>query len=114
MKKKSSGKTTAIVVIVIIVGAVVYFYYQGSSPSSSGSLLQSSGTAAASVGSSELTLLGRIQSLKIDPSLFSDQAYRSLQDYSVVIPTENVGRPDPFAPIPGVATPGSVPSAPGH
>ncbi|MDE1975446.1 MAG: hypothetical protein KGI49_02990 [Patescibacteria group bacterium] len=108
--KKSSPKTIATIVGLIIVAVVIYFYIEGGSAPASSSLLVSQ-AGEASVGSAELDLLNEIRSLNIDSSFFNDPAYQSLQDYSVPVPTENVGRPNPFAPIPGVATPGSQPSA---
>jgi hypothetical protein len=100
--KKSSSKTLTIVIVVALVGAAVYFYYQGGVSSGSSSLLQTQ-SAGADVGSAELDLLNQIRSLSIDSTFFSDPAFQSLQDYSVTIPTENVGRPNPFAPLPGAA-----------
>ena len=46
-----------------------------------------------------LSLLNQINSLKIDTSIFNSLVYRSLVDYSITIPEQNVGRPNPFAPI---------------
>jgi hypothetical protein len=106
MKTSSSSKNTIIVSIILIVTVVlVYFYFEGSTTPFGGSLLQSQ--AGGSVGSAELTLLGQIQSLKIDVSLFTDPSYETLQDYSVAIPTENVGRPNPFAPLLNLSSAGS-------
>lgn len=53
------------------------------------------------IGSQVMSLLTQIRSLKIDATVFQSAVYRSLQDYSVAIPTENVGRDNPFAPFPG-------------
>jgi hypothetical protein len=104
--KTSSSKNTVIISVVLIVSLVlVYFYFEGSTTPFGGSLLQSQ--AGESVGSAELTLLNQIQSLKIDVSLFTDPSYETLQDYSVAIPTENVGRPNPFAPLLNLSNTGS-------
>ena len=100
MKNLLRSKTTIATIVIVIILVVVYFYYQGGSSSSSGSLL-SSPTSDQAVGSAELALLNQIKSLKIDTSLFQDPVYQSLVDYSVPIPPENVGRPNPFAPYPG-------------
>jgi hypothetical protein len=106
MKKSSSSKNTIVIsVILIVAAALVYFYFEGGATPFGGSLLQSQ--AGESVGSAELTLLGQIQSLKIDVSLFTDPSYETLKDYSVAIPTENVGRPNPFAPLLNISNTGS-------
>ena len=44
------------------------------------------------------TLLA-LRAVKLDASLFSDQAFISLKDFSTQIVPEPVGRPNPFAPI---------------
>jgi hypothetical protein len=101
MKSTSLGsRNIAVVIILVVVAGLVYFYYQGGSAPSAGSLLQGV-PSGASVGSAELTLLSQIQSLKIDTTLFTNAAYATLQDYSVEIPPQNVGRPNPFAPFAG-------------
>ena len=107
-------KTYGAIVIVILVFTLVYFYMSGGSSSAldnSGTL--SAGSAYGSVGSSELSLLNQVRSLKIDTALFKDPVFLSLQDYSVAIPTENVGRPNPFAPLPGESVKPSTSQAAG-
>lgn len=106
MKTQSSSKKS-IISVVIIVGilGLGYFYFSGGTPSpAAGSLVQSQTTPEANAVSSRiLGLLNQIRSLKIDTSIFKDAAYQTLVDYSVAIPQVNVGRPNPFAPIPGVS-----------
>lgn len=105
---KSNPKIGIIVGVVVIILTLVYFYTQGGS-SSSNSLLVSS--SAGTIGSAELSLLNQLSSLKLDTKIFRDPVYLSLQDYSVQVPTQNVGRPNPFAPIPGVVN-SAVPTVP--
>lgn len=103
MKSSSlSTRNITVIVILLVVAVTVYFYFQGgSAPAGAGSLLESSPSTVQNVGSAELALLSQIQSLKIDTSLFTTPAYATLQDYSVDIPSQTVGRPNPFAPFPG-------------
>ncbi len=95
------------VTIIIVVAGIGYFYfYGGTTPASSGLVQTSAGnTSGSDVGAQVLTLLNQIQSLKIDTSIFSDPGYLTLRDYSVAIPPVNVGRPNPFAPLPGFKSP---------
>lgn len=95
------NKTSIISVIVVLVLVVGYFYFMGGSPAIDVGLLERQSDGV-NVGSKELSLLNEINSLKIDSTLFTDPAYRTLRDYSVAIPPQNVGRPNPFAPLPGV------------
>ncbi len=104
MNTQSSSKKSVISIIVIIAIAVVaYFLYSGSkTPDSVGTLTQSQANPeAGAVSARILNLLNQIRSLKIDTSIFRDNAYQTLVDYSVAIPPVNVGRPNPFAPLPG-------------
>lgn len=101
-QKSFSKKGLLIVIVLLVVGAGAYFYFQGA-PTDTGSSLSSSRTEenveAAAVGTRVLSLLNQINSLKIDTSIFNSLVYRSLVDYSITIPEQNVGRPNPFAPI---------------
>ncbi len=55
------------------------------------------------VGKELLVLLDKIESLKLDGSIFNDKTFLSLQDYSVTLVPQNPGRSNPFAPLPGTA-----------
>jgi len=106
--QKSSKKTVVIGIAIVGIALAVYFYSSGKAAPANSSLLSTNAVAAnQAIGSRVFGLLNQIKSLRIDTSLFKDQIYQSLRDYTVAIPTQNVGRPNPFAPIPGVASPGS-------
>ena len=51
-----------------------------------------------------LEILLALRAVKLDETLFSNQAFISLKDFSTPIVPEPVGRPDPFAPL-GVGGP---------
>ncbi|MDE2041121.1 MAG: hypothetical protein KGI59_01905 [Patescibacteria group bacterium] len=105
--QKSSKKPYLIILAVVAIGAVAYFYYQGTAAPASATLDQS---PANDVSAQVIALLQQIQSLHIDTTLFSDPAYATLRDYSVPIQSENVGRVNPFAPVPGIPTTLQAPS----
>ncbi len=106
MKKASSLKSSLIIVAIIVIALIAYFYYKGNgSSSNSTSLLTQTSTDSSIIGSQILGLLNQIQSLRIDASLFADPGYQTLRDFSVAIPPENVGRTNPFAPLPGAPAP---------
>lgn len=103
-QKQSSKKSIIIVIVVALVAGVGYFYYSGSKGTDSASMTASTISAdTQAVGARILSLLNQIQNLKIDTTVFDDQKFKSLIDYTVAIPQQNVGRPNPFAPIPGVS-----------
>lgn len=104
MHKPSSYKSTIAIVVIVAIALGAYFYYKGTDSSSSASLLTASAAGdptQSGIGQQVLGLLSQIQSLRIDTKLFTDPGYQTLRDYSVQIPQENVGRPNPFAPLPG-------------
>ncbi len=113
MKAAPISKKTIIFIIVILVLGLVYFYFAGGETPATTLL---TGVGSGGVGAIELSLLNQMKSLQIDTSFFKDPAYQSLVDYSVAITPQSVGRPNPFAPLPGVPNPygpetpsGSVP-----
>jgi hypothetical protein len=94
------NKSTAILLIILVLGGFIYFYVTGDNASTSSSLLGSGSTVASDNAAAEvLALLKQIQSLEIDAKIFEMPVYKTLQDYSVEVPPQNVGRPNPFAPI---------------
>jgi len=50
-----------------------------------------------------LEILLALRSVKLDDAIFSNNSFISLKDFSTKIIPEPVGRPDPFAPLPGEA-----------
>lgn len=51
-----------------------------------------------------LSKLKELDGLHLDTALFEDKDFSSLVDYSVPVVDEEVGRPNPFAPVPGLVT----------
>ncbi len=106
MNQQSSSKKTIIVfVIILLLSALGYFYSTGTPSDSSINSLEStlpegSGDTAV-VGSRALNLLREVSSLEIDPNFFKGAVYKSLLDYSIDVPPQNVGRANPFVPFPG-------------
>jgi flagellar basal body-associated protein FliL len=104
MQQQTSSKTPLIIIILLVIVAIgAYFYFIGTpntnTTSSISQVTPLESANAEEVGSRVLFLLNQINSLKIDTSIFSSTVYRSLVDYTISIPEQNVGRPNPFAPI---------------
>lgn len=95
-------------VVILVILAFGYFYMSGDTAPADESTLQVQ--VANTDGARILSLLHQIRSLKIDTSIFSSDAYESLEDYSVAIPETAVGRANPFAPIPGFVLPSPTPA----
>ena len=112
MEKKNSSKKNLIISIVVIavVLGIGYWYFNGSSSSEAPVL--SSSTASSS--DTLLSTLDQLESLSLNSSIFTTPAFESLNDNTVTLPTVDSGRPNPFAPLPGLtpATSKSQTSAP--
>ena len=99
MNHPSSNKIWIISGVIIIVLALFYFYFSGGISDSS--LLQPNNSdSEADIRSARvLSLLNQVNNLEIKTDVFKSAAYQSLQDYSVDIPKQPVGRANPFAPF---------------
>jgi hypothetical protein len=97
----SSTKNLLISVGIILAAVLGYYVFSPDFSSNSDSLLQESSQDNLA-GAQVLSLLNQIGSLQIDANFFKGAAFTSLQDYSVAIPPQTVGRPNPFAPLPGL------------
>ncbi len=102
-EKKSSVTSIIIFVVIALVAIGAYLYMKGTPDDSSISSLSQADTitsmAAQSEGSEVLVLLNQISSLRINTDIFNNIVYKTLIDYTVEIPPQNIGRPNPFAPI---------------
>lgn len=101
------NKTTIITIVSIIaIAGAVYFFFMGrSTPGEVGSLEEQTDPEIQASAARVLVLLNQINSIKIDPAFFTSPEYQTLRDYSIAIPTLPVGRPNPFAPLPGSVVP---------
>lgn len=104
------------IIIFLVIGAVfvfIYFFYIKKSPDDSATLISSSETSSATEvlsantnGSEDgtqdfLTLLLSVKNIKLDDTIFSDIAFKSLDgSHSITLtPDGTEGRPNPFAPL---------------
>lgn len=90
-----------------IAGVLLYVWL---SMSSGDELLTTSGDDTSPLSQELLTTLSQLNSIKLDPTFFTDPAFLSLNDFSTTIPSQNTGRRNPFAPVQGssVRTSGST------
>lgn len=70
-------------------------YFSGGSSSASLTASDSASPLSADI----LVTLQSIHSITLDNSIFTDPAFISLSDFGVIIPPENIGRRNPFAPL---------------
>lgn len=92
-------KLTLIGTIIVIIVFVAYqnFYVANKEDNL---LITSDGQIAGSiVGKEVIQLLGELESIKLDTSIFTEPSFNSLYDFGQDIESELRGRPNPFAPI---------------
>lgn len=65
---------------------------------------ETTGRAGAGVEQELLSTLVELRTIRLDDSVFSNPAFRSLEDFSVPLTPEPVGRDNPFAPIGSAAS----------
>ncbi len=96
----SSSKKSAIAfVAILIIGAFIYFYTLGNPTDSSvSSITETENAGQLEEGAKVLALLNQISSLKLDTTIFDNNIYKTLIDYTVEVPEQNVGRTNPFSP----------------
>jgi hypothetical protein len=108
-------------IIFISIGAIIIlgyvFFFKGNNPAtpnlttsaSSGTTATPSVAAGDSAGGEFLTLLLNVKNIKLNDAIFTDPAFTSLKDSSIVLnPDGTEGRPNPFAPIGADTTPSSI------
>lgn len=99
-------KKVLILVGIIVLIIVLVTIFSGKNDKQTGSLISSSGdvvspvTGEDDIGEEFLVTLLNLRTIQLDETLFSDQKFRSLEDFTItLIPEGNVGRSNPFAPI---------------
>lgn len=107
-----SNTTTLIVIAALIVSALAYWYFF----TGTGDQPPLSATTVTNEAQTQFeTLVGELQPISFDTSIFSDTRFNALVDIATPISPESFGRLDPMAPLSSgvAASPGpSVGGAP--
>ena len=107
MNAFSRYRTVILIGILVIGGFFAYTYFFTGAPQKALSVTSSAGVNS-TVDQDLIALLTTLKSIKLESGIFSDQSFRSLQDYSQTLVPEPVGRTNPFAPL-GNVTPAGTP-----
>ncbi len=102
--QKSTSKGTFIgIIAVVLISMALFFYFKGKPDENSISSLEtlsSLESGEAKIASDRIVkLLNETSALRIDESIFKSAVYKSLIDYTVAIPEQNIGKVNPFAPF---------------
>jgi len=103
---KEKQKTIIITLIIVALLFGVAFYYSGGKGKSDNSVvaLKNTNTGAGALpsgngGREVFKMLTVLKSIKLDTKFFNDDVFQSLNDFSVELSPEEVGRINPFAPL---------------
>lgn len=90
-----------IIVVAILVAGAAWWGLSGAGSPTSSSLLTTEGanTGLSPADQNLVATLLQLRAVKLDGTIFTEPAFRSLQDFSTQIIPEPVGRSNPFAPI---------------
>lgn len=75
-----------------------YQYWVGAEDSTS-QLISITNTTDGDVGSETLKLLSELRTLVLDEDIFADKVFQNLEDFSMELQSQPVGRNNPFAPV---------------
>jgi hypothetical protein len=89
------NKLAILIGVLLLAGLFVYMNFF-TAPAQDPLTTTSSDTA---LSQDLLVTLQNLHTIKLDNSIFSDPAFKSLTDFGVTIPSEEVGRRNPFAPL---------------
>lgn len=100
-------KPILVIVVIAAIGFLLYKYFLSSkevtsplvSSNSGGVLPSDGGVSSADLNNEFLDLLLNMKNIDLDTSIFQEQAFQNLQDFSVTVTQEPSGRSNPFAPI---------------
>lgn len=98
--QKNSITSYIILGVVVLIAVIAYLYIKGGKPPISETIMSVNTTDP--IGQETLALLNQVSTLNIDTTFFDSAAYKTLRDFTVEIPAQDVGRPNPFAPVPGM------------
>lgn len=97
---KPSANTVFIILTALIVAAGAYWYFfAGASTEPS---VMTTSVVLNPAQAQFQTLVAELQPITFSPGIFEDARFMALRDLTTPISPENMGRPDPFAPVAGL------------
>lgn len=93
------NQTTVIAIGIVVLGFIAYvFFFQGGG--NQAALLTSPGNPSVNAANQEfIALFSELRRIDLDTSIFEDEYYNSLVDFSRPVSVEPVGRDNPFASV---------------
>lgn len=103
---KKAEQITSIIAIIVILGVILFFLKgyifntEDVSLEADLNLIDQRDAERAAIGQELFEVLGRITELKLEPTVLQHPAFDSLQDFETQITPRNVGKANPFTPLP--------------
>lgn len=88
-----------IALVIVVIGAAMYYLW---GRPSTDEVVTADITPQSSVEATFLGLATELDSVTLDPTIFSDPRFQMLKDIHTTIISEPAGRRDPFANLPGL------------
>ncbi len=108
-QQKSWSIPKIVLSVLVLVGAFSMHHIYSLAPSALVAQVKAADTATSTqqsaVDKDLMKVIEKVESLKLDDSIFKDSAFASLQDYTVILVPQTPGRPNPFAPLSGNQAP---------
>ena len=96
---RSTKKITIISLLtVLVIGVLVYNRFT-TTPVVQADVTTTDVVTSTTIGQDILDLLNTFKTVSIDPTFFSSPLFQNLKDHSIILPYEQEGRANPFAPI---------------
>lgn len=98
LKRIKNKKNILFSIIMMFICFFAYQYWVGAAESDY-QLISIKDAASGDVGNETLQLLSELRTLVLDEDIFTDRTFQNLEDFSVELQPQPIGRNNPFAPI---------------
>lgn len=100
MSKKNS-KIILLIILIVLAFVAYRFFGKQDNLGNSSLVAETEQVKQSAIGQELLTALSKLRALTLDENFFKDPVFQSLNDFSVSIVSQAVGRNNPFSPIDG-------------
>ncbi len=98
---KKNNKIILLIILIVLVFVAYRFLRKQDNLGNSSLVAETGQVKQSAIGQELLTALSKLKSLTLDENFFKDPVFQSLNDFSVPIASQDVGRANPFSPIGG-------------
>ena len=96
MKFFKNNQVTVIAVVIVVLGILAYFFFFQNGGNQGALIVSPSNPQVVAANQEFIALFSELRRIDLDTSLFEDEYYNNLIDFSRPISVEPVGRDNPF------------------